>query len=892
MTTKKIQPKEALVISHTHWDREWYKSFQGFRYYLIKVVDGLLDLLEQDPEYRYFHMDGQTVVLEDYEEIRPERLAELKKQIQNNRILIGPWYDLPDLFIVDGESLVRNLQFGFQMCREWKAEPLKLGYAVDLFGHNSQMPQIYAGFGIQTATLFRGVNAQAAGAEFIWEGADGTECLVFRLCDNKAYSNFWYTFRPMMTQDEEYSEEKVRQGLEEIIRETASQSATPYLLFMDGVDHIPANPLTTRIIREASASRKDIRFSHATFTEYIKKVTHYLRNNGKVALKRLKGELRIPNKDGNLNRLTPDVGSSRIYLKTMNKECEIALIRWYEPLCVVANALGIAHPPGFLKLAWKYLLRNHPHDSICGCSIDQVHRDMEYRFDQTRLIATEAVGDLLKEISSRVDTSQLNDKDRGVLLFNVSRYTRTGVMQVSMDLPDEILRNPFTLQDSQGKEIPYQIHEMIRYTNRVYYEPIKGARHHMPGASVRMSLEHKGIPPLGYSMIMVKPALHPAPNATRLISEEPEVLENDSLRVQFTDEGLLDILHKPTGRWFRGLHNFEDCGEVGDLWVHKEPAADRVVRGAKSARITLLRNGILEATYRVEYTLELPARATSDFNGRSAEVRLQTVISDFTLTRTSPFVRVETVINNNIRDHRLRVLFPTGIQTDYSHAASQFDVVKRTIQLPDTRDWREQVSEINPNQGFVDVNNGKVGLAIVNFGLPEHAVRDDEQRTIALTLIRAVHFTVGTEGEDGAECLRELRFRYGIYPHAKDWSQAGLYQILEENNLDLKSVVVKRQSGKAPAEKGFLEITPDSLVLSSFRNVHGQPDEAVVRVYNPTDKAIKGVFRVHLKVTSAVECDLDDQPTGKKLPLQDGIRIQVGPKKIQSIRLKISGVRR
>src|SRR3990172_11873105 len=114
------------------------------------------------------------------------------------------------------------------------------------------MPQIFAGFGIHEATLFRGVNAQSAGSEFIWIGPEGTECLVVRLCDNKAYSNFWYTFYNIMTQRSPYDEEAVRKGLEELIAETSAQAATPYLLFLDGVDHITANPLTTRIIRDAN----------------------------------------------------------------------------------------------------------------------------------------------------------------------------------------------------------------------------------------------------------------------------------------------------------------------------------------------------------------------------------------------------------------------------------------------------------------------------------------------------------------------------------------------------------------------------------------------------------------------------------------------------------------
>jgi alpha-mannosidase len=119
------------LVSHTHWDREWYLTHEQFRFRLVALVDRLLDLLDANPDYKHFHLDGQTIVLEDYLEIRPEQEPRLRKAIEEGRILIGPWYVMPDEFLVSGEALVRNLLRGHRISREF-GTPMPVGYLPDL----------------------------------------------------------------------------------------------------------------------------------------------------------------------------------------------------------------------------------------------------------------------------------------------------------------------------------------------------------------------------------------------------------------------------------------------------------------------------------------------------------------------------------------------------------------------------------------------------------------------------------------------------------------------------------------------------------------------------------------------------------------------------------------
>ncbi len=154
--TPSAENKTVFVIPHTHWDREWYAPFQLFRIRLVHLMDNLLNLLERDPDYTHFNLDGQTIVLKDYLEIRPEKRPLLEKLIQQRRIGVGPWFVLPDEFLVSGESLVRNLLLGHRIAAEF-GHVQKVGYIPDTFGHIAQLPQILQGFNIPYAMHFRGL---------------------------------------------------------------------------------------------------------------------------------------------------------------------------------------------------------------------------------------------------------------------------------------------------------------------------------------------------------------------------------------------------------------------------------------------------------------------------------------------------------------------------------------------------------------------------------------------------------------------------------------------------------------------------------------------------------------------------------------------------------------
>ncbi|MFL5912091.1 MAG: glycosyl hydrolase-related protein [Gaiellaceae bacterium] len=345
-----------LVVPHTHWDREWYVPFEVFRLRLGAVVDSVLDTLEADPSFSSFTLDGQGVVLEDYADVRPENVDRLRALLAAGRLEAGPWYVLPDEILVGGEALVRNLLLGRRVCRRFGVEPTAAGYEPDSFGHPAQLPQILAGFGLRTFLFSRGLGDQLddVGVVFRWRAA-GAEVVACQFLPH--YDNF----ARLTTADE--AAERVAEIVERFgpLLERAGQST---ILLANGSDHLPVQPQLPEICRELGPS-----FRIGRYSDFEPETDALPAYEGELVGSRLQNILR-------------GVNSARMYLKQANERAERRLLATETVAALRALWDGSRFPHEDIRLAWRDLLRNHPHDSICGCSCDEVHRDMLVRYEQ------------------------------------------------------------------------------------------------------------------------------------------------------------------------------------------------------------------------------------------------------------------------------------------------------------------------------------------------------------------------------------------------------------------------------------------------------------------------------------------------------------------------------
>ncbi len=448
--------RNLYVISHTHWDREWYRPFQLFRLKLVHLVDGMLDILEKDREFKHFMLDGQTIVLDDYLYMRPEKETVLREYIRKGRILIGPWHILPDMFLVGPEAHIRNLQQGDRTARKFGPK-MMIGYMPDSFGHIGQIPQILRGFGIEVASLWRGV--YDGPAEFWWQAPDGSRVLM-------AYLRDGYGNGADLPAD---NLERFASMIAEKGDALAAVSATSDLLIMYGTDHMEPPRNTSEAIAYADEMLRDTHVIHSTLPQYVAAIQASIKKQ-KVELPTIIGELRACKR----MHLLPGVLSTRMWIKQRNHACETLLVKWVEPFSTFASLLTkddgsqamIHQPSSIIRQSWRLLMENHPHDSICGCSIDQVHEEMKVRFDQVEQIGEEIAKQSLESIAACVTTdrgllttdrlsSNVHDQS-AIVVFNPSSTPRTDIVTAAIELPPNITE--FELVDENGTSLPYQEH--------------------------------------------------------------------------------------------------------------------------------------------------------------------------------------------------------------------------------------------------------------------------------------------------------------------------------------------------------------------------------------------------------------------------------------------------
>jgi alpha-mannosidase len=349
-----------LVVPHTHWDREWYLPFEQFRLRLGAVVDGVLETLERDPSFTSFTLDGQAIVLEDYVEVRPENASRLQALLDAGRLEVGPSYVLPDEILVGGESLVRNLLLGRRVCRRFRVEPSGVGYLPDSFGHPAQLPQILAGFGIGTMLFSRGMGDEIddVGAVFRWR-AGTAEVVACQMLSH--YGNFaglsWH----------HDAEERVR-AIVEHFGELMRRAGQDEIVLANGSDHLPIEPELPEILTELERTFGTA-FRIGRYDEHAPEPDALPAHEGELVGSRLQNILR-------------GVNSARVYLKQANERAERRLLSIETAAALRTLREDAPYPTADLRLTWRDLLRNHPHDSICGCSCDEVHRDMLVRYEQ------------------------------------------------------------------------------------------------------------------------------------------------------------------------------------------------------------------------------------------------------------------------------------------------------------------------------------------------------------------------------------------------------------------------------------------------------------------------------------------------------------------------------
>jgi len=812
---------QLYFVVHTHWDREWYQPFQQMRARLVTMADRMIPLVERGT-IPSFHFDGQTIVLDDYLEMRPQAEPRLRNLIRAGKIQVGPWYVLADSFLVSGESLIRNLEIGMAIARRF-GQPLDVGYLPDQFGHIAQMPQILAGFGFTTAVLWRGVGADVNRNRFTWEALDGSSVLTVYLPNG--YSNG--ANLPLESVDS-----FVARAEQIARRERDFADGTP-ILVMNGTDHAePDSRLTARIneAREISA----MTFETGSLENYVRRLAE-LPLDGTP---RHRGELRSPLR----SHLLPGVTSARTWIKQRDFENCRALERYADPLAALASVLGRgAGLDAFLEMAWRTEIQNHPHDSICGCSVDQVHVDMRYRFDQAAMLAETAV--------RRAAAACLNARGvdaAEIAVFNPS-LARGALVSGEAEVADPSAR--YAVETSNGRRLPVatdlaraeraldadmpaaefklivgalsQPSVFGRTVNRFEIATAPDGR---PQVNLFMSraafsdldLEEfrqairTQIPDSGTVRIHATSAARCTVNFVaddlvqsgfsfyRLVRDDSGAIQANTTAAASIENQFFRLTPTPRGLEIRDLVRnaamelyFEDDGDRGDEYNYDPVGDSAAIATPASISASVVDDGPVRKRLKLTQVFQVPASLNPDRRSRSSECEQLEIALTATLYAGLDRVDFIADVTNRARDHRLRAALRTPIvATDAVHDTS-FGVLRRPVAPSEPR-GTEDIYPTVPHRTFTAVEGAEFSAAIASRGILEVEARPERAgSTVLLTLLRCVGWLsrsdlVTRRGGAGPELetpaaqeLGDHRFEFAVATFRGSYLEAGLLQQVE-----------------------------------------------------------------------------------------------------------------
>lgn len=886
---------DAHVVSHTHWDREWYHPLERFRQRLVALVDELLDRPPKPGES--FLLDGQAIVLDDYLAVRPERQGELSALLSAGRLEAGPWYVLADELIPGGEAMVRNLLAGVRTVKRLRASPPPVLYCPDSFGHPATLPSVAHGFGFGLIVLWRGYGSRRwpAGDTVRWAGPDGSEVVLFHLPPSG------YEFGSSLPADADASRERWAAMRAEL----APRSTTRVVLIPNGADHHARQERHDEALLALAARGRDTGDDvHASSLAAF--ATALLERASRQRLGAVRGELRD---SYGYTWTLPGTLAARAHEKRMNARVERLLVREAEPFAALARMTGGARRLPLLQTAWRTVLEAHPHDTLCGCSIDAVAQAMEQRLEAARVQGSGIRDDALLDMIGHdpVAARERRDAWMPVLVFrNPAARPRGGIAVVEIEEfvrdvpvgPGSALANGSAepTEAARASTLAPNVAGVMLQPLRTWQEHrrTESPRHYPDNDLVRVTQAAVWVDMLpGYGVRGVRldgradgAAARELPVA-RVTARGPR-LTNGLLSLEVGADGAVALHDHRSDRRIADLFEIFDEADSGDLYT--ESTREAVSAAFRSARVT--RRGPLRGEMEIRYDVP-PVRARAKPRRRRAAARDLAVRLTVRLDAGESFLRVHAVVDNQRDDHRLRVAIRTGVSEPAVHADAAFAVVERgSLALDPSELAMEAAPPTAPLHRYVSLSNDQLGATLYSDGLAEYEATKDGR--VIVTLLRAVGELSRNDlperpGHAGwptptpaAQCHGTFEAELALMLHGR--REPATIALIERTADDVLLPIrgfTLRSALAVPAPFEGLSLEGDGLAFSACKDAEAGAG-LVLRCVNLLDRQQRGTWRLGFNAGKAFRARMDET-VESELPAGSDIAFTAGPHEIVTI---------
>ena len=875
--------RKIHVVPHSHWDREWYFTTSRSKVYLMKDLGDVLDTLESDPEFKYFMVDAQGSLLDDYIKWRPQDKERITKLVKMGKLVIGPWYTQTDQLVISGESIVRNMYYGMKRCESF-GKYMNVGYVPDSFGQSGNMPQIYREFGIEDTLFWRGVSDDMVEhTDFNWKGDDGSVVFTTQI-------PFGYYIGGKIPEDPKENDEFWEK---ECLEKAGGRSATRHIYFPNGFDQAPIRTNLPQLIKERNEKDPENEYVISCIEDYIKDV-----KSEKPELEEVQGELVIAKH----MRIHKSIFSSRSDLKVMNTQIQNYVTNVMEPLLTISYNLGNEYPHEAVAEIWKLLFENSAHDSIGSCISDTANEDVYVRYKQARDIAINLV-----ELHSRlIATNVKNSADMTFTLINTLSQKREDTVIVKTYVPG----GKFAIVDEKGNNVDYTIIQSRDLTDYVLSQIITidpSRKFYIPDHvfEVTMAIKANDVPALGYVQYSVD-----TEKDSHKEMEEKSVLENEYYTIEVEKDGSLTIVDKENNVTYKNQGILVENGDDGDSFNYSPPRKDLEVFSNESESSVKISGSDVYSQAVIHFDMVVPENLEERAEGKvSVTMPVDMTVA---LRKGSKVIDFNVKVDNKGLSHRLCVVFDSQIVSAFNYADQQFGLIKRPnyyekemklymesmnnrsekktgIQelanwANDQSTWQEPPISIEPTQSYVSLTDGKTGVAVIPQGVREYEVLDDSK--IRLTLFRTYGF-MGKEnliyrpgrasGEriietPAAQLLKQMEFNFGFTTYAGDINDADIDTLAKQYDTNMevytyaeflngRLIFSQREiEGKNDIVHSLFE-TEGNLVVSAIKKAE-EDDGYIIRLYNGKDhRNLDDKIKFNFDVKEAYYTNLREEKT-------------------------------
>lgn len=847
------------ITPHMHWDREWYFTTEESRILLVNNMEEIMQRLESDPAYKYYVLDGQTAVLEDYFAIKPENKERVKALVQAGKLIIGPWYSQTDTMQVSGESIVRNMLYGIRDCLAL-GEPMKIGYLPDSFSMSSQLPMIYNGFGIDRAMFWRGCSERHGTdkTEFIWQSNDGSEVTAQVL-------PLGYAIGKYLPQDEK----GLRDRLDKYFPVLEAPSVTKDILLPNGHDQMPIQKDIFEVMDKLREIYPDREFLMSRYEEVFERI-EAMRDQ----LDTIKGEFN----DGKYMRVHRTISSTRMDIKLIHAEVENKIVNILEPLAAIAWTLGFEYHHGLIEKMWKESMKNHAHDSIGCCCSDKVHAEILNRYILADDMATNLINFYKRKIVDHMPARGDCDK---LALFNLSPYAREEVINTTITLRAK----EFNLFDDNGNAIEYFIQDQRVIDPGKIDRQIVHYGNYDPFVEYDIQFKHQ-VPAMGFTTLHIE--AH-SKGKTKVAEQGEHLLENEFYRIKVNTNGTLTIFDKETLYTYDQALRIEDGSDDGDEYDYSPSRQEWLLYSDEFDAHTEIKHEGFQSVANIGLRMAVPANL-QEREERSGQNGYLDVQCQVVLKQGSRRIEVRMELDNQADDHRVRVLIPTPFVSETVVADNQFGLITRPTNDPamavwEQEGWKEAPVPVYQLMNFAALENASGGMALMTNGLREFEVissqGNEERDTFALTLLRGV----GTLGKEelllrpgrpsgikiptpDSQTRGKLVCEFALFGYAGGHISANIMAEARDNVTPIQCYnkipynAMKLNVGEQnlPLNYSLLSKEKRGVVLSVLKKAEDEQG-LVLRVYNPAESGdLEDAVSFNLPVSSWQQVSMDEQP--------------------------------